>query len=540
MKNETKKRAGRIRAVAFCRVSSEGQELGFQREAVLSAARERYAPGEIAVVEGKESAVSLAEERRETIAELKRILAENPDCESVWFYAVDRLARRVRVVVDVTDDLRARGVNCVFLTPARLETLNPDGTKNAATAMVLLLAAQAAETEAAQFKNRVSNARKMLRKSGRVATGSLMFGYRKSADKKPEVCEPEAEIVRRIFREYSSGNETRLSIARRLASDPSVAAVTDRFSRPCLPTSFTKRIGAILSEKSYSGRSETVYDYPAVVSPEIQDRCLKILAEKRSYPKTERRDNVYVARGLLRDPRTGHLLGPQKSTDSYKTRDVPALYVSRRAADALAIFLVRTFKPLLDRAASDEDVRKWRERIEALDGALEEAERRKEALSERLSKVRRWLLTGRLDEASFDSEKKKIDSERKSLELEEAELRSERGALESAIESRGAERKDFALDFARRTNSLLKADRATLKKFAREVIEEIEVRKLSHREKILDVKLNPRLGQGVKTFMIRTDGHVLSVWKKRGGGWLDVTGMLRDGWFERTEGLPAE
>lgn len=86
-----------IKAIVFVRVSSNAQDLVPQRIEVLDYAKRFYAEDEIAIVEGKESAIKLSEERRKTLKEMKEIIAEYPSVEQIFCFALDRISRRCEV-----------------------------------------------------------------------------------------------------------------------------------------------------------------------------------------------------------------------------------------------------------------------------------------------------------------------------------------------------------------------------------------------------------------------------------------------------------
>ena len=105
-------------------MSTSGQSLDAQLATVKREALKDYADDELLVIEGIESAVSLDEEQRQTIQQLKEAIKQNPSIESVYFFAPDRLARRIRVAIDIIDDLTKMKVNMIFLNPMRINTLN--------------------------------------------------------------------------------------------------------------------------------------------------------------------------------------------------------------------------------------------------------------------------------------------------------------------------------------------------------------------------------------------------------------------------------
>ena len=142
----------KIKCICLIRVSTTHQELNDQRNAVVKAAKMNYKANEIAIVEGKESAIKLKEEERQTLNEMKEIIAENPSVESVYVYAIDRLARRVSVIMSVKEYLTERGINLVFLNPRPMATLIKDNTtgrmiEDELTNILLMLLSYGAEME---------------------------------------------------------------------------------------------------------------------------------------------------------------------------------------------------------------------------------------------------------------------------------------------------------------------------------------------------------------------------------------------------------
>ena len=69
------------------------------------------------------------------------------------------------------------------------------------------------------IRERTSMGRRGKAKQGRMPNGSVPYGYRTGEDGKPVIYEPEAEIVRRIFRQYVHEGMVGLEIANQLALD---------------------------------------------------------------------------------------------------------------------------------------------------------------------------------------------------------------------------------------------------------------------------------------------------------------------------------
>ena len=69
------------------------------------------------------------------------------------------------------------------------------------------------------IRERTTMGRRGKAKQGRMPNGSVPYGYRIGEDGRPVVYEPEAEVVRRIFRQYVHEGLVGLEIARQLARD---------------------------------------------------------------------------------------------------------------------------------------------------------------------------------------------------------------------------------------------------------------------------------------------------------------------------------
>lgn len=140
------------RVICFARVSTKHQDCTAQFNAVKAAAiKDGYKPSEIIQVQGKESAIKLKEEERQTINELKELIEEYPTIEAVYFFAIDRLARRVDVVLSVVGEMKSKGINLVFLNPHYINTLRKteDGTvvEDELAKLLLMLLSYGAEME---------------------------------------------------------------------------------------------------------------------------------------------------------------------------------------------------------------------------------------------------------------------------------------------------------------------------------------------------------------------------------------------------------
>jgi len=157
----------KIKCICFSRVSSSHQDLDAQRAAIMAAASKEYKPNEIVEVMGKESAIKLSEEQRNTLNELKEIVSENPTIETIYFFAVDRLARRVSVVMSVKEWADSNKINLVFLNPypfsTWFKTTQGEWKKNEISDIYLMFLGFGAKMEMEIKNERFAAAKKYMR-----------------------------------------------------------------------------------------------------------------------------------------------------------------------------------------------------------------------------------------------------------------------------------------------------------------------------------------------------------------------------------------
>ena len=93
------------------------------------------------------------------------------------------------------------------------------------------LMAAIGKIELDNFRKRSSLGKRGTAKQGRIPSGGLPYGYRIGDDGRPEVDEAEAEIVRRIFRQYVHEGMSSPAIAWQLTDDGIPTAQAARRSR---------------------------------------------------------------------------------------------------------------------------------------------------------------------------------------------------------------------------------------------------------------------------------------------------------------------
>ena len=293
------------KCLCFCRVSSKRQDFTAQSNKVKAAAiADGYKESEIIIVKGKESAIKLAEEERQTLNEMKELIEENPSIESVYCFAIDRLARRVSVILSVKDYLLQRGINLVFLNPHKMGTIrtNEDGTKeeDELTKLLLMLLSYGAEMEMKIKIERLVTKKEEMRENNEV-TGKLIFGY-VNVNKKAKIdTERTAPIVKWIFKSY---NEDGLSLTKIFDKGVELGYWDNLQFR----SSRASRIRQILMNYCYCGEpNESGFVYPKLIEKEEIDKAIENMKKAVNKPKTVSKV-ISLAKGKIRDANTGYKL----------------------------------------------------------------------------------------------------------------------------------------------------------------------------------------------------------------------------------------
>lgn len=293
------------KCLCFCRVSSKRQDFTAQSNKVKAAAiADGYKESEIIIVKGKESAIKLAEEERQTLNEMKELIEENPSIESVYCFAIDRLARRVSVILSVKDYLLQRGINLVFLNPHKMGTIrtNEDGTKveDELTKLLLMLLSYGAEMEMKIKIERLVTKKEEMRENNEV-TGKLIFGYI-NVNKKAKIdTERTAPIVKWIFKSY---NEDGLSLTKIFDKGVELGYWDNLQFR----SSKASRIRQILMNYCYCGEpNESGFVYPKLIEKEEIDKAIENMKKAVNKAKTVSKV-ISLAKGKIKDANTGYTL----------------------------------------------------------------------------------------------------------------------------------------------------------------------------------------------------------------------------------------
>lgn len=422
-----------MKAICFCRVSTNLQDLTAQRIAVMEAIRkDGFLDDDIIVVEGKESAIKRGELERFTLNELKGVVEANPDAKDVYFFAIDRLARKVSVVLSVVDQMIERGVNLHFLNPYSMQTLR-DGKEDAMGKMFLTFLSIGAEMEMKMKNERFASARATMRANGQLLNGKVYFGYYRDKNGYPQVKEDEAEIVRRIIRDYATTDKTLFAIAREL--------VAEGKWKPATRNVLTMKASHIVRYTLYS---EGKGAYVPIVDKELQQKAMAKLKTTKDRKKTETKIK-YLAKGICfyADGTRLYPMCPLPRNHSYRVTigdytvkgEKNCLNVSIDIIDMIALDAAKRLHTVWLRDERWREPLKLDEEIGTVGAQKEQLEAKVSSLREDRSKAIKRAITRQLNDDDLDAIAHTFDEQ---ISIVQTELTRCQSALERLQQRRAA------------------------------------------------------------------------------------------------------
>lgn len=500
------------KVVCFCRVSSSAQDLTNQRNEVLKTIKhDGYKTSEIVIVEGKESAIKLDEMERQTLNELKEVVESNPTITDVYFYAIDRLARKVSVVLSIVDQMTAKGINLHFLNPYPMQTMR-NGKEDAMGKMFLTFLSIGAEMEMKMKNERFADTRKGMREKGQLIGGSVLYGYYRDKSGYPMKKDEESKVVEDIFNMYVIDGLSMRQIAKRLVCDNVWSAKDFKTLN-----SAVMKVSNILTNPAYSGRQAAQKDskeektviYPAIVDAELQD---KALAKAQNNHKEKDTKNIYYAKGLIKTEVDGkyYVMSPVKGNCSYCLNyDGVQSNININVIDTIAwrntqmlYRIYQTYENFVEPQRLENFIKENEEKIQKLQPIFEE-------FAQREDRVNELYEMGRYSVEKYNLKYEEITKEKQQYLNEQIKLENENKRLRKQIQNMMT-MKTVELDIT----TLTEEDKRNLVK---EMINEIQVEKVGKYEYNIVIKPNEalfKIGIVVPSYYYNCSGGVKRLTEK--------------------------
>lgn len=472
------------KCLCFLRVSSIRQDLTAQREAVLAAAKKEYKASEIIEVQGKESAIKLDEMERQTLNEMKDVVEQYPSIECIYFFSVDRLARRVSIVMSIKEWADTRQINLVFLNPYPFSTWfkSTDGVwkKNEISDVYLMFLSFGAKMEM-QIKGERFAAAKALNKEQNKPNGKILYGYTKDENKNLIFDKKEAKAVRWIFDSYLKKDMSTVEI---FDEGVELGYWKDLKAR----TSKGNHIRIILKNYCYAGRpNNSGLIYPSIVDEDEVDAAIKLMSEKMNKPKSYLK-NAYLCKGYLKDEESGYILTSFKCHAKYRIKqNVPNKFgVNMNIADTLIWRTAYEVKWNLISYLDDSQSENIKKELAELGDKIKNLKKHiEEDIQPRYSKAYEAFVNGRgrITQQMYDNTISSLDKEHKQYQSKVESLEKRETELYNVLDELLHKEK---MDISIYTLKEIKDDKERLK-IIKECITGMTVKKLANRKYLFKV-----------------------------------------------------
>lgn len=415
--------------ILLARVSTQAQDYTMQVDEMRKVATSMgYSSDDQIEVKGKESAIKLEEEQRETLNEMKDLIEQHPEVNHVMVFAIDRLARRVSIVLNVKDWLTSRKINLTFLHPAQMSTLQADGTPNPATEMSLMLLAYGAQQEMNVKQARFKAAKDQLRKQKKIASGRCLYGYTKGKDRIPVIVEEEAEAIRKAYMLLASDDTmTATRLDDMMVELGYWKAVTQKYN--------SSRVCQIIHNPAYMGGESGGVLYPAIVDQDTWEKATARLKANRKNPKSQHKYHYFCDQGLIKtvDSRPMH---PIAKDWTYSTRnDVkPIISISLDIADLIAVMTTTEYHSMLRDRQGKEGVENARNTITQNLSKIESLQANVEELEASKKRAFKGYMMGGVDDETYQGQVDELNSKIAKLKARIVEVEMANSNLEAFIE----------------------------------------------------------------------------------------------------------
>ena len=231
--------------------------------------------------------------------------------DALYSYRLDRLARSVKIVLDIYDLLESKNTALRSMTEA-FDTSTPTGK------FFMTLLASIAALERDTILERTQMGKERAAKQGRWTSGPPPFGYRIGEDRRLVIYEEEAETVRLIFDLYNEGMRT-VPIAEYLNARDIPTATTSKGTRnKSIGKWQAGHVSIIIRNTAYMGEYHTMrrskkgkkgitIKTPAIVNREEFDQANKLLLKNADVARGAK-GRTYLLRGLIFCGKCGHAM----------------------------------------------------------------------------------------------------------------------------------------------------------------------------------------------------------------------------------------
>lgn len=294
------------KAIIIIRESTKAQEIDSQKQDIINyAMKDGYSLEEIMIIgEAGASAIKLDEAYLRNMRKVYETIEDpNNSIKCVYAWAIDRIGRQEVPLFELKNYLVERKIQLIIKKPS-LRLLEDDGSVNGGVELAFSLFAtmskQEMEMKAARFKRGKRRNAEQMKFNGGWCT---KFGYQVNEDGYVIINQAEAEIVRLIFQEFSSGRYSVNSLTKELRNRGVVKPNGDKMTVGFIKNTLleTAYLGYIDDDRRRSHRK-----YPIIKEvAEVWDKVQSIKAKNNVRIKKGNKYN-HLALKIIKCKECGH------------------------------------------------------------------------------------------------------------------------------------------------------------------------------------------------------------------------------------------
>lgn len=383
-----------MKAIILSRVSTYHQDLSQQTELVLAEAlKDGFSRENTIIIEDKESAVKLSEEERNGLNQMKKFI-EIGNINTVYTYEISRISRQPAMLYNIRDYLIEHHVQLIVLNPY-MRMLNDDGTLSTMANILFSVFSGLSENECYLRKIRCKRGIDKKKQLGLYFGGKRPFGYN-IINKKLEINEEEANIIRRIFNDYVYDNKSLRQIATELVDE----GLYDK------RLSTHRTVLNIIDKNYYCGDKH----HPQIISTELFDAAQAKRTNKVCYKKYD----DALCKGLLIDSNSGYRLIANNAGKQYYVKndkvakEVKNVSISFRAIDTLVMNVANEWYNIISGVKQSEIIASIKNDIARQQNIISNMEKNITDNQDKIDRIEERYVDGKITKERADMMERKV------------------------------------------------------------------------------------------------------------------------------------
>ena len=398
-----------MKCLLWTRTSTLKQEVETQmNELYQMASQYGYSHDDCVVIGGQGiSAIKADEAYKEEIDKLyKELDTGKYNCLFAW--ELSRIGRKEEYVVALKNYLIDHKIQLRILKPS-LYLLEEDGTVNAGMELSLTLLTTLAKQEMKIKQDRMQRGKQRVQSEGKWGGAPcLRFGYK--LDENGYIIEDpiNGQYVRDIFDMYLKGVS-------------SVAIYKDFAERGIFQdymaiSSGSNKVLGIVKSFVYAGKPDRGNRYPAIVTHQMVEDCIRISAEHNCAPKT-RHKYTYYCKGLIKCMECGHTFIPQMHVCAYRCYKYGHIYtLNINVLDYIAWEMTKLYKPYAMEHQGKQSVKEYDRLAKTEMKAMEQMMGKKILVNRKQENANELYIEGRISKQKYEEKLAQIAQENKKLD----------------------------------------------------------------------------------------------------------------------------